>query len=296
MRVEVVNTGSELMLGLVLNSHQQWLCRQLSDLGFSVARQTCVSDSGPDIECAVRESLSRADVVITTGGLGPTADDVTREVAARLLGRGLRESAGILEAIRAYFAVRDRPMPERTAVQALIIEGAMVLENREGTAPGMAIELAPNPFRADAMGSWLILLPGPGRELRPMFRGPVIQLLDRLMPVRPPFVCRVLRTIGVGESILQERIEKALGEPGAGGLDLGYCARPGQVDVRIAARGEGAADKVQRAEQRVRVELGDDIFGTGEETLEEIVVGFWPGAGRRWRWLNHAPADVLRIG
>jgi nicotinamide-nucleotide amidase len=273
MRVEIINTGTELMLGSVLNSHQQWLCRELSNRGFPVARQTSVPDASREIECAVREALSRADVVITTGGLGPTSDDVTREVIARMLGRSLSENAEVLDHIRTFFLARKRPMPERTAVQAAVIEGAVILENREGTAPGMAIHVEPNPFRTDGKESWLILLPGPGRELRPMFLGPVIQLLDRVIPVRESFACRVLRTVGIGESILQERIERALHEQTAGGLELGYCARPLQVDVRLSARGGGAAEQIERAEHIVRAELGDDIFGAGEETLEQIVVG-----------------------
>src|SRR6185436_5786801 len=122
------------MLGLVLNTHQQWLCRQLADLGFTVSRQTAVADNGPAIQMAVRESLTRADLVITTGGLGPTSDDLTRDLIAQLLEKQLVEDAGVLAKIEKFFAERKRPMPAGTRVQALVPEGAIVLPNANGTA------------------------------------------------------------------------------------------------------------------------------------------------------------------
>ena len=227
MIVEMVNTGSELMLGRVLNSHQQWLCRRLSDLGYVVTRQIAVPDMAPEIELAVRDSLSRADLVLTTGGLGPTTDDLTREVIARLLSRALREDAEILAQIQAFFAGRNRPMPEQARVQALVPEGASVLPNPHGTAPGLVLHVNPNPFRNGGKESWLILLPGPGRELRPMFTDSVVPFLLRALPLSDSFVCRTLRTTGIAESIVQERIEGSLRELVLSGLDVGYCARPG---------------------------------------------------------------------
>src|SRR5262245_24796973 len=112
MVVELINTGSELMLGRVLNSHQQWLGRQLADRGYVVSRQVSVADTAAEIEQAVREALSRADLVITTGGLGPTSDDLTREVIARLLGKSLQEDTAVLAHIRNLFAQRRRTMME----------------------------------------------------------------------------------------------------------------------------------------------------------------------------------------
>src|ERR1700682_345427 len=126
------------MLGRVLNTHQQWLCRQLADLGYVVARQVAVPDSGQDIEQATRESLARADLVITTGGLGPTSDDLTRDLVAQMLGKNLREDPAVLAHIKHFFDIRKRAMPERTSVQALVPEGATVLPNPHGTAPGLA--------------------------------------------------------------------------------------------------------------------------------------------------------------
>ena len=272
LNVELINTGSELMLGRVLNTHQQWLCRKLADLGYIVGRQVAVADRGPDIVQAVREALSRADLILTTGGLGPTSDDITRDLIAQLLERKLHENAAVLAHIRSFFEVRNRPMPDRTAVQALVPEGAEVLANPHGTAPGLAMQIQPNPFRADGQRSWLIMLPGPPRELRPMFTDTVIPLLKRVLPLEDAFICRTFRTTGVGESIAQEKIGKQMEPLIARGLDLGYCARPGQVDIRVSARGANGGALVDEAEKIVRTRLGSRIFGLENDDLETVIV------------------------
>jgi nicotinamide-nucleotide amidase len=272
MVVELLNTGSELMLGRVLNTHQQWLCRQLADLGLVVSRQVAVPDTARDIQAAIREALSRADLLITTGGLGPTSDDLTRELLAQLLGKNLREDAAVLAHIRKFFEERKRPMPERVRVQALVPEGATVLPNPHGTAPGLALEVRPNPFRTDGAASWLILLPGPPRELRPMFTNTVIPLLQRLFPERNNFLCRTLRSTGIGESMVEQRVGRKLEPLVKAGLELGYCARPGQVDVRLAARGERAEELVRQAQSLIQGNLGARIYAVGDEELEATLV------------------------
>ena len=272
MIVELINTGSELMLGRVLNTHQQWLCRQLADLGYVVTRQVAVPDTGSAIEQTVREALARADLVIATGGLGPTSDDLTRDLVAQLLGKELREDAAVLAHISHIFERLKRPMPERTKVQALIPEGAIVLHNPHGTAPGLAMEVRPNPFRADGKPSWLIMLPGPPRELRPMFTDSVVPLLRHELPLVSGFVCRTLRTTSVGESVVQEKVGGPLQRWVEAGLDLGYCARPGQVDVRLAASGSSAEQRVREAEAVVREVLGTHIYGVEDDDLETVIV------------------------
>ena len=271
MNVEIINTGSELMLGRVLNTHQQWLCRRLSDLGHAVVRQVAVADSGDEIQNAVREALGRADLVITTGGLGPTSDDLTRELIAALLGRKLAPDPAVLAHIEQFFAQRSRPRPARTSVETLVPEGAEVFLNALGTAPGLAMEVSPNPFRAGAAAR-LIMLPGPPRELRPMFDSSVIPFLKRSRAAEVPFVCRTLRTTGVGESRVQEMVETPLQPIVTLGLDLGYCARPGAVDVRLAFRGERAEQVVKEAEAVVQKILGAHIYGFDDDELENVVV------------------------
>ncbi|MEN9675317.1 MAG: hypothetical protein RIS76_1213, partial [Verrucomicrobiota bacterium] len=154
MTVELINTGSELLLGRILNSHQQWLGRRLADLGRPVARQATVPDCAADIESAIRDALSRADLVITTGGLGPTGDDITRERIAHLLGRRLIHQPEVEDAIRRFFESRGRAMPAATRVEAQVPEGARVLANRHGTAPGLVLQVNPNPYRADGRPAW----------------------------------------------------------------------------------------------------------------------------------------------
>ena len=237
MHIELINTGGELLLGRILNTLQQWICRQLADLGYVVQRQTSIADDGPQIQAAVRDSLSRSDLVITTGGLGPTSDDLTRECIARLLGRQLTSDPETLSRIEQYFAQRHRIMPDSAKAQAMVPAGARLLRNDHGTAPGLAIEVRPNPFRPEGRPAWLILLPGPPRELRPIFSQSVIPLLLREFPSTDKFLCRVLKTTGLGESLVEQKIAGPLQELVQDGLELGYCARIGEVEVRLGARG-----------------------------------------------------------
>ena len=272
MHIELINTGAELLLGRILNTLQQWICRQLADLGYDVQRQTSVPDDGPQIQAAVRDSLSRSDLVITTGGLGPTSDDLTRECVARLLNRQLAPDPETLGRIERFFAQRQRVMPATVKVQALIPAGARVLPNDHGTAPGLAIEVRPNPFRPDGCPAWVILLPGPPRELRPMFSQSVIPLLLREFPSTDKFVCRILKTTGLGESLVEEKIAGPLQKLVQDGLELGYCARIGEVEVRLGARGRRAENIVHEAEEIVRRLLDRLIFAVGDPSLEATVV------------------------
>ena len=266
MNVEIVNTGSELMLGRVLNTHQQWLCRRLADLGHVVTRQVAVADDGRDIQQAVREALGRADLVITTGGLGPTSDDITRELIAELLGRKLVQNREVLAHIEGFFAARGRPRPAKTEVETMVPEGALVFLNPTGTAPGLAL-------RTDASrpGQWLVMLPGPPRELRPMFDSAVAPLIRREF-AKEIFVCRTLRSTGVGEARVQELIEAKVAALVQQGLGIGYCARPGAVDVRLTAGGERAEQLVSDGAAVVKSILGGQIYGADDEELENVVV------------------------
>ena len=264
MRVEIVNTGSELMLGRVLNTHQQWLCRRLADLGHVVTRQVAIADTGSEIQTAVREALSRADLIITTGGLGPTSDDITRELIAELLGKKLVANQDVLAHIENFFVQRGRPRPARTSVETLVPESALVFLNPTGTAPGLAMKI-------DKGGKWLVMLPGPPRELRPMFDTFVVPLVKREF-ADEIFVCRTLLTTGIGESRVQEFIEADLQPLVARGLEVGYCARPGAVDVRLTAIGLTAEKIVREGEAVVQKILGASIFGLDDDEIENVVV------------------------
>jgi nicotinamide-nucleotide amidase len=286
VNVELVNTGSELMLGRVLNTHQQWLCRRLADLGHVVTRQVAIADTGSEIQNAVREALGRADLVITTGGLGPTSDDITRELIAELLGKKLVKNPDVLAHIENFFAKRGRPRPAKTDVETFVPEGAEVFLNATGTAPGLAMKIAdrsweiadgaknsptPNSHLPSASVKWLVMLPGPPRELRPMFDTFVVPLIQRKF-AGEIFICRTLLTTGIGESRVQEFIEADLQPLVQRGLEIGYCARPGAVDVRLTAGGAGAEKIVREGEAIVQRILGANIFGFDDEEIENVVV------------------------
>jgi nicotinamide-nucleotide amidase len=286
VNVELLNTGSELLLGRVLNTHQQWLCRRLTDLGYAVTRQVAVPDTGPDIQSAVREALNRTDLVIVTGGLGPTSDDLTRDLIAQLLGKKLRLDDAVLDHIKKRFAARNLPMPKNNEVQALVPEGALVLANPNGTAPGLAMQIEDRRSKMEdgkplprssiselpTPNQWLVMLPGPPRELRPMFDDQVVPLLRREYPPAAPFVCRTLRTSGIAESRVQEKIGSPLYKLEAMGLAVGYCARAGQVDVRLSARGADAERVVREAVAIVQRTFGPQIYGLDDEEIEAVVV------------------------
>ena len=263
VRVELINTGSELLVGRVLNTHQQWLGQQLSDAGYEPSYQQTIPDTGDAIQAAVREAIDRSELVIVTGGLGPTSDDITRQRIAELLDVPLEEHAQTRERIIAHFQKRQRPMPEVVLVQAQVPHGATVLLNDHGTAPGLALQTP---------RGWLILLPGPPRELRPMYTSYVAPLLTEELPPENPVLIRTVKTMGIGESSVEERIAPVLQSQCAEGLEIGYCARMGEVDVRLSAHGSGAAALLKQAECIVREQVGDYVFGVDQERLEDVIV------------------------
>lgn len=261
MQAEVINTGSELLLGLVTNTHLGFLAGELAPCGITITRQVCVPD-GPPIEEALDAALCRADIVFTTGGLGPTTDDITREAAAGLLGLPMVPDDAILSGIRERFARRGLAMAERVARQAMVPVGAEVLPNPHGTAPGLYF---PPTVLGSRRARHLFLLPGPPRELRPMTQDHVLPKLRTVLPLSSQRERRIYRLTGIGESQVEERIGKKLEEGGE--LEVGYCARPSEVDFRLI----GAADSLARVEPEIRAAVGEWIYSYGE-ALEAAVV------------------------
>lgn len=270
MQVELINTGSELMLGSILNTHQRWICRRLADEGVPVARQVAIPDDAQSICAAIAEALQRADLVIMTGGLGPTSDDLTRDLVAEMLGCGLVEDIAVRQNIERFFAIRGRSMPQRVLVQALVPEGAIVLPNHHGTAPGLVMQVPAG--RLSPRGGLLILLPGPPRELQPMFDQQVLPLLRERNPERGQFCCITFRSTGLGESWVEDQLRPLLPPLLERGVRIGYCAATGQVDVRVVAEGAVGPALIQEAERMIRGCLGAAIYGTGDDLLETIVV------------------------
>jgi nicotinamide-nucleotide amidase len=256
-KVEILNTGTELLFGSVINTHLAFLAQQLFPIGLRVERQLTIPD-GDSIRDAIIESATRCDVILVTGGLGPTSDDITREIVAELTGRPLQYDDSILQRISERFKVRGLKMTDRTARQAYVPEGAAVLPNDHGTAPGLHI-----PARNGI--PHLFLFPGPPRELRPMFNTYALPILRSLVG-NHDLHSITYRTTGLGESQVERMVgERLLAIPG---LELGYCARMGEVDVRVI----GSQSAVQAGSDLIESELGPYIVTTEEKELEDIVV------------------------
>jgi nicotinamide-nucleotide amidase len=267
MNVEVINTGTELLLGNVINSHLAFFGRELFPLGLRISRQVTVPD-GDAIREALIESFARAEIVLVTGGLGPTTDDLTREITSELLGLELLHDEGVMSAIEARFARRNIQITERIQRQAKVPRGATVLANPNGTAPGLYFNLAAAGARLPASSAirHLFLLPGPPRELKPMFSELVVPILKNALPGGEIPECRTYRIAGLGES----NVEALVGERllGIDGIELGYCARPGEVDLRII----GLGPVLERAEAVVLDVLKPHIVSQDNRSLEEVVV------------------------
>lgn len=262
MKVEVLNTGTELLLGSVLNTHTAFFGAALFPLGLRIGRQTTVPD-GAAIRAALAEIFPRADVLLVTGGLGPTTDDLTREIAAELLGLEMVADDEILRAVRARAARRGFPFQERMRRQTMVPIGAIVLPNENGTAPGLYL-----PRRETAAGvtPHLFLLPGPPRELQPMFEAFVAPRLREIGGASAQSGCRVYRCVGIGESLVEARIGLRLTE--IPGLEVGYCARPNEVDFRLI----GAKALLDELEPQITAELGEFIVARNGGSLEQTVV------------------------
>ncbi len=260
MTLEVINTGTEILLGSTINSHVAFFGRKLFPLGLRIARQVTVPD-GNAIADALKEALHRAEIILITGGLGPTTDDLTREITSEVLGLELEHDESVMDQIRARFARRGLIATERVARQAMVPSGAAVLANTRGTAPGLYITAEHR-----GLARHLFLLPGPPRELEPMFDQHVTPILRKLAHGAPDACCKTFRVIGLGESDVEARVGAKL--LAIEGLELGYCARPGEVEIRCI----GTAAMLSRAEEIVRAALDAEIASDDDSSLEEVIV------------------------
>lgn len=261
-RIELLNTGNELLLGGVRDLHLQWFGKKLFPLGLRISRQATVPDGSP-IREAVLESFARADVLIVTGGLGPTTDDITRELIAELLGLRLQLHHSTLKRIQERCARRGLLFQPRMERQAMAPEGASVLPNDFGTAPGLYIP----PVEGVSWASpHLFLLPGPPRELQPMAESHVLPRLSQLFPAAEKSECRIYRIVGMGESLVESRIGLEIAQ--RGDLEVGYCARPDEVDFRLI----GKPEILNEVEPSILAVLGDRLLSQSDQSMEEVVI------------------------
>ena len=263
MGAELLTIGTELLLGQIVDTNAAWMAQRLAEAGIDVFYKSTVGDNWGRIEAAMRLAMSRADVVLMTGGLGPTEDDLTRDVLAAILGRPLRLDPQVLAAIAQRFAHRRVAMPENNRKQAMVPEGAEVLHNPRGTAPGLWIRRA---------GCALVCMPGVPSEMRPMLLEQVIPRIRANFGIRSRIVSRILKTCGISESTLDQRIGdyfRDMRNP-----TIGVLAHAGEIHVRLTCKDDDPdeiAARLDALEGKIRARLGHLIFGRDEEKLEAVV-------------------------
>jgi nicotinamide-nucleotide amidase len=286
VQIEIVTIGDELLLGFTVDTNAAYLARTLAEIGVEIVHRTTVGDDADRIAEAVRDGIERTGAVITTGGLGPTADDRTRPAIAKLFGRELVRDDAIVEQIRQRFwRMSSAKMPETNIVQAMVPVGARVLENRHGTAPSLMLE--------DEKGRWVIMLPGVPREMRGLTNDTVIPLLRERIGAAPiAIVSRTVRTTGIGESALAERLGDLA--KGVDGLPLAFLPGWEGADLRLTSNAlpvDAAVRALDQAERKLREALGSLVYGGERDDLAELVL-----ATCRTRGLTIATAESCTGG
>lgn len=260
-RYELLTLGDELLLGLTPNGHLTYIGAQLGQRGVLLQRNVTITDEADVIVEQFRESWARADVVITTGGLGPTCDDRTREAVAAVLGQKLVFEPEIVKAIEARFARSGRIMTENNLKQAYRFERGEVLPNANGTAPGLWVEQD---------GKVLVMLPGPPNELQPMFAEQVVPRLAKLGLLMDREAYVQIRTAGVGESALETRLQPVFAKHGDA-LSIAFCAHQGQVDVRVSSpSGKLTLAQLDGIAAECAGLMGEDFMCYGADSLAKV--------------------------
>jgi nicotinamide-nucleotide amidase len=282
MRAEIIATGTELLSGGVIDTNSLYLSEELMLIGLETAFKTVVGDDEQDMEEALRRAFGRAAVVIITGGIGPTEDDITRKVIAKIVKKRLVLNEDALEAIHTRLAGRGKEFAASNDRQALIPTGARLLQNPIGIAPG---------FFSDEEGLFIAVLPGVPKEMQAMFNEGLRPALEERFGGRAFIRRRVLRTCGLSESAVNQAIQNILkrGVPA-----VGLTAKETGVDIRIIARGphaERVQEQVDRTEAGIREKLGDAVYGVDGQELEEVV-----GALLKQRRLKLAVAESCTGG
>jgi nicotinamide-nucleotide amidase len=262
LRAEIIAVGTELLLGQIANTNARYLSEKLAELGIDVYWHTVVGDNAHRLDEAIGLALSRADLIIFSGGLGPTMDDLTKETVASLLGLALEKNSEWEKHLEERFARLGRQMTDNNRKQALVPGGAVLIENDNGTAPGLWLE------RADKI---LVLLPGPPRELEPMFADKIVPRLIKAGDSQ--VICsRVLKVAGLGESAMEEAIADLLKKQS--NPTIAPLVKHTEVHLRITAKAaskEEAVKMLTETEDEIRGRLGLAVYGAGEESMADAV-------------------------
>ncbi|SHF09494.1 competence/damage-inducible protein A [Clostridium fallax] len=262
MKAEIIAIGTEILLGDIVNTNAQYLSKQLADNGIDVYHQSVIGDNEERVLEAFKEGFKRADIIITTGGLGPTKDDLTKEMASKYFNRELILDEESLKYIESYFKKNGRELKGGNKKQAYFPKGSIVLPNPNGTAPGAIIE---------EENKIIIILPGPPREMKPMFKNYVMPYLNKF--TNEVLVSKVLRIFGIGEGYMAEKIEDLIDNQS--NPTIAPYAKDKDVTLRITAKAKDkntALKIIEPVEKEIRERLGDNIYGEGEDTtLEEVV-------------------------
>jgi nicotinamide-nucleotide amidase len=261
MKAEILAVGTEILLGDIVNTNAQYLSKRLADLGVSVYHQSVVGDNEERLLNAYELAFERADIVIATGGLGPTKDDLTKEIGAQYFNKSLVLHEESLNYIKSYFNKLNRPMSSGNEKQAYLPEGSIILKNDNGTAPGCIIE---------ENNKVLIMLPGPPREMAPMFENYVVPFLQKFSD--GVLVSKVLRVAGLGESAMAEKVEDIM--ESQTNPTIAPYAKDNEAILRVTSKGstkEEAEALIVPVEKAIRERLGENIYGEGDTALEEVV-------------------------
>lgn len=261
MNCEIIGVGTELLLGDIVNTDAQYLAQELASMGIVIHYQEVVGDNPERMRACISNAVSRSDLVILTGGLGPTADDLTKEISCEVMGAELVLDEDILEGIRSYFTSKGIVMPESNAKQAYVPKGGTVFANRNGTAPGCAVEKD---------GKTVIMLPGPPRELKPMFENEVKPFLAE--KTGGVILSKQVRTFGIGESDMAQRVAELLdGE----NPTVAPYAKDGEALLRVTAKAETKEKAEQMCDktiEKIREKIGGYIYSDQSLNLEQTAV------------------------
>ena len=264
-RAAILSTGEEITTGKVVDTNSNYIANKLVEIGVEVATVLTVGDVAERIVWAWQRAMDWADVIISTGGIGPTADDLTTEVVAKVAGRGLFFSEDVANNIRRIFASLNRTMPENNLKQAQFPEGSVIIPNHLGTAPGYRVDLDTPQGKKH-----LVILPGVPRELKPMMEETVIPWLREMRGGGEVFLSRTFQTFGLSESGLDEMVKGTVSDEEG---RLAFRASFPQISLRVTVRGEPqeVEGKIETLSSRILSCIGPYVYGEGEVTMEEVV-------------------------